>query len=298
MQDFYRPTGSGSSVRSNASSSRRQTERGPLKTSFTDPRSRLDFWDGRGHHVDVCGARCARGNNAGSGGYPDGGRREETQTDSAQVGRWTWSPSKETEAGARDDAISRPGSKKKPADICKSTTLLKGIIIKQCRRTEQETRSLCGVIFDTIIMATEHDVVKSMREQTRRYNEGVQAAGKGHTLCPLQIGMTDHRSPEAGSSGWSGQRNDTDRLLGTARRHEHGHEVRSCEVLQGRSNVPIRASSRHSGGQQVRRTRPSRERAATVGSSTQVRQSTTDSTVSRTPVAGHSTRQEGIDLAC
>ena len=33
----------------------------------------------------------ARWNNAGSGGCPDGGRREETQTDSAQVGVWrTW----------------------------------------------------------------------------------------------------------------------------------------------------------------------------------------------------------------
>ena len=36
-------------------------------------------------------------------------------------------------------------------------------------------------------MATEHDVVKSMRAQTRLYNEGVQAAGKGHTLGPPQI---------------------------------------------------------------------------------------------------------------
>ena len=36
-------------------------------------------------------ARSARGNNAGSGGCPNGGRREETQTDSSQVGRWrTW----------------------------------------------------------------------------------------------------------------------------------------------------------------------------------------------------------------
>ena len=39
-----------------------------------------------------------------------------------------------------------------------------GIIIKQCLRTEQDTRSLCGALFDTIIMATEHDVVKSMHE--------------------------------------------------------------------------------------------------------------------------------------
>ena len=47
--------------------------------------------------------------------------------------------------------------------------------------------SLCGALFDTIIMATEHDFVKSMREQTRLYNESVQTAGKGHKLGPPQI---------------------------------------------------------------------------------------------------------------
>ena len=72
------------------------------------------------------------------------------------------------------------GSKKKP-------TQLMGIIIKQCLRTEQDTRSLCGAVFDTVIMPTEHDVVKSMREQTRLNHEDVQAAGKGHTLGPPQI---------------------------------------------------------------------------------------------------------------
>ena len=64
-----------------------------------------------------------------------------------------------------------------------------GIIIKQCLRTEQDTRSLCGALFDTIIMATEHDVVKSMREQTRLYNESVQTAGKRHTLVLLSYGL-------------------------------------------------------------------------------------------------------------
>ena len=71
--------------------------------------------------------------------------------------------------------------------FCKNTTQLMGIIIKQCLRTEQDTRSLCGALFDTIIMAKEHDVVKSMREQTRLYKENVQTAGKGHTLGPPQI---------------------------------------------------------------------------------------------------------------
>ena len=117
----------------------------------------------------------------------DAKKRRVTRRMSGCGGRGSATPSKETEAGVRGDAISRAGSKKKPAAFCKSTTQLMGIIIKQCLRTKQERRSLCGAIFDTIIMATEHDVVKSMREQTHRYNEGVQTAGKGHTLGPLQI---------------------------------------------------------------------------------------------------------------
>ena len=58
---------------------------------------------------------------------------------------------------------------------------------KQCLKTEQDTGSLCGAVFDAVIMPTEHDVVERMTEQTRLYNEGVQAAGKGHALGPPQI---------------------------------------------------------------------------------------------------------------
>ena len=117
----------------------------------------------------------------------DAKKRRLTRRKSRGGGRGSATPGKETEAGACGDAVSRAGSKKKPAAFCKSTTQPMGIIIKQCLRTKQETRSLCGAIFGTIITATEHDVVKSMREQTRRYNEWVQAAGKGHTLGPPQI---------------------------------------------------------------------------------------------------------------
>ena len=139
-----------------------------------------------------------------------------------------------------------------------------------------------------------HDHHRNGARRGERTDASVQRGSPGsgqgpHTGSTSDLGMerTDRRSPEAGSSGWSGQRSDPDRLLEAARRR--GHKVRPCEVLQG-------ASSHHSGGRQVRRTRPSRERAATVGSSTQVRQSTTDPTVSRAPtVAGHPTRQVGSD---
>ena len=140
----------------------------------------------------------------------DAKKRRLTRRKSGGGGRGSATPRKETEAGARGDALSRAGSIKKPAAFCKSTTQLMGIIIKQCLRgTEVSVRD----IFDTIVMATEHDVVKSMREQTRRYNEGVQAAGKGHTLGPPQI--------------WAWRKQEA--AVGAA--NEHGHEVRSCEVL-------------------------------------------------------------------
>ena len=83
------------------------------------------------------------------------------------------------------------GSKKKPAAFCKNTTQLMGIIIKQCLRTEQDTRFLCGALFDTVIMATEHDVVKSMREQTRLYNEtrAYRQLERGTRWAHLRFGL-------------------------------------------------------------------------------------------------------------
>ena len=114
-------------------------------------------------------------------------KRRLTRRKSAAGERGVVPPSGDAEAGGRGGGVVPVGSKKKPVAFCKNTTQLMGIIIKQCLRTEQDTRSLSGAHFDTIIMATEHDVVKSMREQTRLYKEIVQTAGRGHTLGPPQI---------------------------------------------------------------------------------------------------------------
>ena len=114
-------------------------------------------------------------------------KRRLTRRKSAAGERGLAPPSGDAEAGGRGSGVVPVGSKKKPVAFCKNTTQLMGIIIKQCLRTEQDTRSLCGALFDTIIMATEHDVVKSMREQTRLYKESVQTAGKGRTLRQPQI---------------------------------------------------------------------------------------------------------------
>ena len=147
------------------------------------------------------------------------------------------------------------GSKKKPVAFCKNTTQLMGIIIKQCLRTEQDTRSLCGALFDTIIMATEHDVVKRMREQTCLCNESVQTAGNGHTLGPPQIwawGGLIAGLQKQGSAVGAASAVTLTGYLTQLDGSEHGREVRSRQVLQGRSDVPIRASSHHAVGRQIR----------------------------------------------
>ena len=127
-------------------------------------------------------------------------KRRLTRRKSVVGGRGLAQPRTETEEEVHGDAVVPAGSKKKPAAFCRYTTQLMGIIFKQCLRTEQDTRSLCGAMFDTVIMSTEHDVVKSVRAQTPLYNEGVQASGKGHTLGPPQIlgvERIDRESPEA-----------------------------------------------------------------------------------------------------
>ena len=139
------------------------------------------------HHA--CDTRGTRRDTSGEG-REHGRGGEETTTDTSEIGGLrTWLGT--TERGCRGRRTRERGRsrglQKKPVAFCKNTTQLMGIIIKQCLRTEQDTWSLCGALFDTSIMATEHDVVKSMREQTRLYNESVQTAGKGHTLGPPQI---------------------------------------------------------------------------------------------------------------
>ena len=95
-------------------------------------------------------------------------KRRLTRRKSAAGERCLAPPNGEAEAGGRGDVVVPVGSKKKPAAFCKNTTQLMGIIIKQCLRTEEDTRSLCGALFDIITMATEHDVVKSMRASRNR----------------------------------------------------------------------------------------------------------------------------------
>ena len=122
-------------------------------------------------------------------------KRRLTRRKSVAGGRGLAPPRKETEAKVHGEVAVPPGSKKRPAAFCRNTTQLMGIIIKQCLRTEQDTRSLCGAIFDTVTTSTEHDVVKSMRAQTRLHTGPTSEMGMGRIV---------RGSPEAGNSGRSG----------------------------------------------------------------------------------------------
>ena len=97
-------------------------------------------------------------------------KRRLTRRKSVAGGRGLAQPRKETEV------------KKKPAAFCRNTTQLMGII--------KDTRSLCGAIFDIVIMATDHDVVKSLTAHARLYNEGVQGSWqRPHTGPTSDLGM-------------------------------------------------------------------------------------------------------------
>ena len=118
------------------------------------------------------------------------GRGEETQADSSQVGGWrTWvsaaaqgNRSRSTRGRGRSH-----GPQKETHRLLQEHHEADGRHHQTVLEDRTDTRSLCRAIFDTVIMATEHDVVKSMGAQTHLHNEGVQAAGNGHTLGPLQI---------------------------------------------------------------------------------------------------------------
>ena len=227
----------------------------------------------------------------------DAKKRRLTRRKSGGGGRGSATPSKETEAGARGDAISPRGLEKEAHRLLQTHHTADG----HHHQAVSEDRKGNEVTVRSHLRDDHHCNEARRGEEQERTDASVQRGSPGSRQGPhtgstsdLGKGRTDRRSPEAGGSGWSGQRSDTYRLLETARRHEHGHEVRSCEVLQGRSDVPIRASSHHFGGRQVRCTRPSRERAATVGSSTQVRQSLNCLEKSNSGWT-HPTRQVGSD---
>ena len=64
-----------------------------------------------------------------------GRRGEETQLIRRKSVGGSAQPRKETEAEVHGDAVVLLDSKRKPAAICRNTTQLMGIVIKQCFRT-------------------------------------------------------------------------------------------------------------------------------------------------------------------
>ena len=251
------------------------------------------------HHA--CDTRGTRRDTSGEG--RDHGRGGEVKTtDTSEIGSWrTWFGT--TERGRRGK---RSGVRGRSRGLQ-----------KEARRLLQEYHAVDGHHHQAVLADRAGHTVSMRRPlrhnhhghgtRRREEHEGADASvqrertdsWKGAhvgTASDLGLGWTHCGPPEAGVGSGSGQRGDTDRVPETARRHEHGREVRSRQVLQGRSDVPIRASSHHAVGRQIRGARRSRERNAAAGCSTQVRQSSSDAAVARTTtVAGHPSRQVGRD---
>ena len=208
--------------------------------------------------------------NASFRGCPHGRRGEETQADSSQIGGRA--ARKETEAEVHGDAVVPPGSKKKPAAFCRNTTLLMGIIIKQCLRTEQDTRSLLR----SHLRHSHHVYGARRREEHEGTDASVQRGSPGswqmpHTGPPQiwawrgLIAGLQKQGEAVGAANAATLTGYLKQLDGMSMDTKCDH-ARFCRA---RSDVPIRTSSHFSVGRQVRRSRPSRERAAAAGSSTQ-----------------------------
>ena len=152
-------------------------------------------------------------------------------------GRGSATPSKETEPGARGDTVAR-------------RLLQKHHTADGHHQAVPEDRTGNEVTVRSHLRHDHHGHGARRSEEHERTDASVGSGQGPHTGSASDLGMerTDRRSPAAGGSCRSGQRSDSDMILEAARRHEHGHEVRSCQVLQGRSDVPVRASSHHFGG--------------------------------------------------
>ena len=231
------------------------------------------------HHA--CDTRGTRRDTSGEGRYHGRGG-EETTTDTSEIGGWrTWLGT--TERGCRGRRTRWRGRSRG--------------LQKEARRLLQEHHAVDGHHHQAVPADRTRHAVSLRRpirhnhhgHGTRRREEHAGAdasvqreltdSWKGAhvgTASHLGLERTHCGPPEAGDGSGSGQRGDTDRVPETARRHEHGREVRSRQVQQGRSDVPIRASSHHAVGRQIRCARLSRERTAAAGSSTQVRHTLLD----------------------
>ena len=80
------------------------------------------------------------------------------------------------------DAGAEGHKKRKPRSFCAALTGLTGVMLKQLLRNAQDTRALCGVVYDTYIVSSQWSAVISAKAQTLAYNEAVQQKGRGHGL--------------------------------------------------------------------------------------------------------------------
>ena len=162
----------------------------------------------------------ARGNNAGSGGCPDCGQREERQTDSAQVGRV-------------EDAVQEREVRRQKWSA-RRRGLPRGLE-KEARRLLRQHHTADGHHHQAVSEDRTGNEV-TVRSHLRHDHHGNGARrGEEHE-------GTDASVQRGRPGSWQTPH------TGAHLRFGHGEdEVRSCEFLHCRSDVPIRARSRHSG---------------------------------------------------
>ena len=137
------------------------------------------------HHA--CDTRGTKRNTSDEG--RDHGRGgEETTTDTSEIGGWrTWFGTTERGRRSKRTGVVPVGSKKKPVAFCKNNHAVDG----HHHQAVPADRTRHAVSLRRPLRHNHHGHGTRRREehaeQTRLYNESVQATGRGHTLGPPQI---------------------------------------------------------------------------------------------------------------
>ena len=89
------------------------------------------------------------------------------------------------DASAGSSGAGAEGHKKQEPKNCGAASkALTGVMLKQLLRNKQDTRALCGVVYDAFMVPSLLSAVISAKAQTQAFNEAVQQKGRGHGLGP------------------------------------------------------------------------------------------------------------------
>ena len=160
-------------------------------------------------------------------------------------------------------------------------------------RNEQDTRFLCGVVFDTYIVSSQLNAAVAAEAQTQACNDAAQQKGRGHGLGPVGVGGSGPRTHHGRNDAGKG----TGAALGSHGRVEQAvdGEVRDGQTRSNRQDFPATAVQGHSRRRDAASALCGGEEAGSVTRRKKAGTGTSNGTGTRTSrlVGGHEVRGGG-----